>query len=308
MSGLIGYYEALYRPTRTLTLPQVYERIVSADFAIQTLRCRVAAANGDKAKLDAAKLALPGITPHGVCNGHRDVAHLISLSGLACFDFDKTEDGDRLTPEQARTLRDELAADGARLTAVSASERGVAAFYALTPTPTTPAEFKLAYGRLRALLAESVVYPVDRAPSSAVSLRFLAYDRDARFVPDAAPIDWLALPDPVDHAPAEDDAIPPPQFRWAEPITRDVTDFVLTALNDWLPPDMDYFDWLRVGMALKAGGYPLQVWEDWSKRGSKYQPGDCSRRWNGFDEHGEISMGTFWRYAREYGYDPFPRK
>ena len=48
----------------------------------------------------------------------------------------------------------------------------------------------------------------------------------------------------------------------------------------------DYGVWITVGMALhtessgsEAG---LDLWDAWSSRSPKYQPGDCERRWRGF--------------------------
>lgn len=52
---------------------------------------------------------------------------------------------------------------------------------------------------------------------------------------------------------------------------------------DYLDPDMPYDDWLHVGMALHAGGYPLSMWENWSRSGQKYENGCCEKRWRGFN-------------------------
>ncbi|MBS2008237.1 MAG: PriCT-2 domain-containing protein [Cyanobacteria bacterium SZAS TMP-1] len=49
-----------------------------------------------------------------------------------------------------------------------------------------------------------------------------------------------------------------------------------------ISPDADYRDWVKVGMALKTGGFDLQVWEDWSSNSNKYRPGECGRKWKTF--------------------------
>lgn len=55
-----------------------------------------------------------------------------------------------------------------------------------------------------------------------------------------------------------------------------------------LDPDLDYADWLRVGMALhqESGGdeAALELWDTWSAGSeSKYTPEGCSDRWRGFE-------------------------
>ncbi len=50
-------------------------------------------------------------------------------------------------------------------------------------------------------------------------------------------------------------------------------DNVILALQYLNPADLDYDSWLRIGMALKNEGYPLEVWEDWSRGEARYRPG-----------------------------------
>ena len=54
----------------------------------------------------------------------------------------------------------------------------------------------------------------------------------------------------------------------------------------YLNPDMSYDDWVKVGMAVHAGGYDMSLWDAWSMRGSKYDAGECKNKWNGFDGGG----------------------
>ena len=43
-------------------------------------------------------------------------------------------------------------------------------------------------------------------------------------------------------------------------------DNVLSALNRIPCADLTHDEWIRVGMALKAEGYDLAVWDEWSSQ------------------------------------------
>lgn len=58
-----------------------------------------------------------------------------------------------------------------------------------------------------------------------------------------------------------------------------------------ISPDADYRDWVKVGMALKTGGFDLQVWDDWSSNSNKYRPGECGRKWKTFQGQA-VTVGT----------------
>lgn len=75
-----------------------------------------------------------------------------------------------------------------------------------------------------------------------------------------------------------------------------------TELLSYIPPD-DYDEWLKVGMALKQEGEPVEIWDEWSRSSSKYRPGDCEKRWRSFDSS-EITGGTLYHLAVQYGYQP----
>jgi hypothetical protein len=75
-------------------------------------------------------------------------------------------------------------------------------------------------------------------------------------------------------------------------------------LLSYLNPDCAYDEWLKVGMALQSGGYPLTLWDEWSKRGKKYKAGECVEKWSSFSDSGGITMGTLIYWARQSGYCP----
>lgn len=80
--------------------------------------------------------------------------------------------------------------------------------------------------------------------------------------------------------------------------------FDLIPLLDYINPDADYLTWTQVGMALKHEGYPVTVWEDWSRKGQKYHEGECAKKWDSFNElAGEVVTGaTITQMAKANGW------
>lgn len=72
------------------------------------------------------------------------------------------------------------------------------------------------------------------------------------------------------------------------------------------PAALDYQDWLNVGMALQQEGYPVSVWDEWSRQDyGRYHVGECARKWKSF--HGSLSPvtgGTIVQLAMEQGWRP----
>ncbi len=70
-----------------------------------------------------------------------------------------------------------------------------------------------------------------------------------------------------------------------------------------IPPDCDYDEWIKVGMALKHEGADCSVWDNWSSRGHKYKAGECAKKWRSF-QRDEVTGGTLFHIAMQYGYNP----
>jgi len=70
-----------------------------------------------------------------------------------------------------------------------------------------------------------------------------------------------------------------------------------------LNADMDYPEWIKVGMALhhaSAGNASgLEIWDTWSKGGEKYVEGDCAAKWRGLKADGGVTMGTLVHMASQ---------
>jgi hypothetical protein len=80
------------------------------------------------------------------------------------------------------------------------------------------------------------------------------------------------------------------------------TEDVLSMLEVISPDERD--TWINVGMALHEGGWPVTMWDTWSRASQKYKMGEPFRIWKGFKPGGGISMGTLVHMAQEAGWEP----
>ena len=90
----------------------------------------------------------------------------------------------------------------------------------------------------------------------------------------------------------------------AEGLAMSVYDLAAT-LDAIDPANLTYDNWLRVGLSLHAEGMGVEDWDSWSRRDSRYKPGDCETRWSGF--HGSatpVTGGSLIAIAREQGIEP----
>jgi len=82
-------------------------------------------------------------------------------------------------------------------------------------------------------------------------------------------------------------------------------DNILEALKYINVPDLNYHEWINVGMALKAEGYDCSVWDEWSRNDSRYKANECERKWATFaGSSNPITGGTIVQMAKAYGYIP----
>nr|DAZ40264.1 MAG TPA: Regulatory protein repA [Caudoviricetes sp.] len=74
------------------------------------------------------------------------------------------------------------------------------------------------------------------------------------------------------------------------------------------PSEVQYQDFVVVGMALKDAGYPFSIWEDWARRDTKRYKGNgnMERKWEGFGHNaGEsATLGSIVQLARDHGWSP----
>lgn len=74
------------------------------------------------------------------------------------------------------------------------------------------------------------------------------------------------------------------------------------------PDSLSYEDWVKVGMSLKStcGDDGLEIWDEWSRYGSRRKSGECQSRWKTFNEDGGVGFGTLLFMAKEAGWRPLP--
>lgn len=72
------------------------------------------------------------------------------------------------------------------------------------------------------------------------------------------------------------------------------------------PADLDYQEWVNIGMALKHEGHSVSDWDAWSRRDiSRYHAGECERKWNSFNGSASpVTGGTIVQMAMEHGWEP----
>lgn len=80
------------------------------------------------------------------------------------------------------------------------------------------------------------------------------------------------------------------------------------------PTQCSYDDWIAVGMIIKNIGGSLEIWDDWSSRDeeryNKEPSQTCSKKWESFQENGELNIGSLHKMAQDSGYSEatFQRK
>lgn len=80
------------------------------------------------------------------------------------------------------------------------------------------------------------------------------------------------------------------------------TDDILSMLETISPEEREV--WISVGMALNAGGWPVTIWDTWSRSSPKYKMGEPFRIWSGFKKGGGVSIGSLVHIAQENGWKP----
>ena len=87
-------------------------------------------------------------------------------------------------------------------------------------------------------------------------------------------------------------------------------DIVCAALAYMGNQDLDYDYRCKVGAAIHAAGLPKEIWDEWSSRSSKFEPGFQDRTWSGFKAERwpvKVNIGTIIRWAKLKGFQPPPR-
>ena len=69
--------------------------------------------------------------------------------------------------------------------------------------------------------------------------------------------------------------------------------------------DLNYQEWVNVGMALHHEGLPCSLWDEWSRDDNRYHSGECEKKWQTFGSGSTlVTMGTIWKMATDRGWNP----
>ena len=81
--------------------------------------------------------------------------------------------------------------------------------------------------------------------------------------------------------------------------------FDLVPLLEYIPPtELNYLDWVSVGMALKHEGYGFDVWDAWSQQDSRYNPREMESKWQslGHSNDSPVTGAFITMKAKENGW------
>lgn len=70
------------------------------------------------------------------------------------------------------------------------------------------------------------------------------------------------------------------------------------------PETLTYDEWVRVGMALKDGGFACEVWDSWSAADTaRYHKGECARKWAGYKGSAQpVTLKSIYELAYRQGW------
>lgn len=124
-----------------------------------------------------------------------------------------------------------------------------------------------------------------------------------QFIDDTADIQpapqWLVDMVCADHK----RAVEPLPITPSDALPDFTTDDVREMLS-YLDADMGHDDWVAVGMALHNGGYGVEIWDEWSRRGQKYEAWAIAPKWRSFKQNGGVGFGTLVYMAEKAGWSP----
>ena len=90
-------------------------------------------------------------------------------------------------------------------------------------------------------------------------------------------------------------------------VSTSINDETITVLNGLAQERVDnYTNWLGVGMALKNSGYSCELWDEWSRKSSKYKAGECHKKWDTFTgKSNPITKKSLYEWLKLDNYELF---
>ena len=272
---------SIYRNTKdtkgvVVSLDAVIKRIRDGAKGLdEKTRYANALAQTDREKYRDYKASeLPGVTFGGVFM-QRKAEKLSIHSGRCVIDIDNCDVG-FVMAGLSQLPQTEIAF-------VSPSAEGVKAVCRVDPVPKDAAEHKIAWAACRDVLEDLLgAVEVDASGSDVSRLCFLAHDPQLIYNPDAIGIEW----DPSEFSNEQQASDGEGRVGGTQAMPA-VDGSEASTVLEFVPRDLPYEDWRNVGMAIKAEGLPISVWQEWcggerlSSSGGWIQE-DLERFWRSF--------------------------
>ncbi len=242
---------------------------------IRTLYAKALQATGSEAEAKKAvkdlKAALPAFMFSGVFHGRGDTS-LVQPSGLVVTDFDHLDAAAQVS------LRTQLITDPAVVLVYASPSSGIKAVYRARLDRTHTDNFTAVRNHVKVTTG----HDIDPSGKNPERLCFASWDPEAYYNPEAVEI---AVPDfhesELEITPAKNtivltQAAPsecPPELAAA---------LELKIKANLLPVPSDDRDvWIATGYSLKRtlGDAGLALWIEWSRKSSKFIPGECEQTW-----------------------------
>lgn len=285
-------------PVKSVSLETVLDKIASNE-TLKELTDKVRASEGSER--DALKVRLPAviISADTTC---RKVSDEDTRTGLILIDLDGKDHPDMLIDEIVAIV-DEMVASYPYVIGYcrSVSWKGLKVLCGISPDTDL---------HLRSFLALESIFRdhnliVDRQCKDLKRINFLCHDPDVHTTLTGKLRDWNG--EQIEPAPK----VVRKQYQVTQSYgnNRSPDDEASLCLEK-LDPDMDYGEWLAIGMGLKAHGASCSTWDSWSASGQSYKQGECERKWNSFKGSG-TGFGTVVQMAKQSngGENPlFPKK
>lgn len=79
---------------------------------------------------------------------------------------------------------------------------------------------------------------------------------------------------------------------------------LIEALNTIPASDLNYHDWIKIGIACYSSSLDFSVWDSWSSKDSRYNSKACADAWRTFTgrNYSKVGAGSIFWIAKQYGY------
>lgn len=76
----------------------------------------------------------------------------------------------------------------------------------------------------------------------------------------------------------------------------------------FLDPDMTEPQWFEIGMCIHSAGFPMEIWDEWSKGSDRYDEKVLKEKWSRFvaDKPGGKTIRSLFKLAEKAGWTPRP--